>query len=229
MILPVSVSFVVFIAASARVEWNIYLCILYMSWNWYITQTHNLQQYFCIKPTLRTRTGDAIRYLYHVAVTIFIILSFASTRVESTCNVRSKDIHRHVKWYRLIDPVIFWLQYQKCCYACFMITQNCQTMIENTPASTIFILSIEKWSRMQPWDVLTHWGRVMHICANILTNIQIMACRCQAINWTNAEILLIGNLRKKTSMISQAKLTHFHSGKCIWKRHVLHFASDSMC
>ena len=45
--------------------------------------------------------------------------------------------------------------------------------------------------------VLTHWGRVTHICISNLTIIgsdnSLLPGRCQAIIWTNAGILLIGN------------------------------------
>ena len=46
--------------------------------------------------------------------------------------------------------------------------------------------------------LLTHWGRVTHICASKLTiigpNNGLSPGRCQAIVWTNAGILLIGPL-----------------------------------
>ena len=46
--------------------------------------------------------------------------------------------------------------------------------------------------------ILTHWGRVTHICVSKLTIIGsdngLSPGRCQAINWTNAGILLIGPL-----------------------------------
>ena len=47
-------------------------------------------------------------------------------------------------------------------------------------------------------NVLTHWGRVTHICVSKLTSISsdngYSPGRRQAINWTNARILLIGPL-----------------------------------
>ena len=45
--------------------------------------------------------------------------------------------------------------------------------------------------------ILTHWGRVMHICIGKLTigsNDSLSPGRCQAIIWTNAGVLLIGPL-----------------------------------
>ena len=44
--------------------------------------------------------------------------------------------------------------------------------------------------------ILTHWGRVTHVCVSTNTNIDsdngLTPGRRQAIIWTNAEILLIG-------------------------------------
>ena len=59
---------------------------------------------------------------------------------------------------------------------------------------------LRKWSfpelEFPHWGVsLTHWGRVTHICVSKLTLIGsdngLWPCRCQAISWTNAVILLI--------------------------------------
>ena len=69
--------------------------------------------------------------------------------------------------------------------------------------------------------VLTHWGRVTHICVSKLTIIGsdngLSPGRRQAIIWTNAGILLTRTLGTKTSVKSYAKFIHFHSQKCIWK------------
>ena len=71
--------------------------------------------------------------------------------------------------------------------------------------------------------VLTHWGRVTHICVSKLIIIGsdngLSPGRRQAIIWTNAEILSIGPLS-------------FHSRKCIWKcRQEIgsHLVPASMC
>ena len=52
---------------------------------------------------------------------------------------------------------------------------------------------------------LSHWGRVTHICVSKLTSIGsyngLSPCRRQAIIWTNAGILLIGQLGTKFSEI----------------------------
>ena len=51
--------------------------------------------------------------------------------------------------------------------------------------------------------VLTHWGRVMHICVGNLTIIGsdngLSPDQRQAITWTNARILLIGPLASGTN------------------------------
>ena len=82
------------------------------------------------------------------------------------------------------------------------------------------------WTRFL---VLTHWGRLTHICVSKLTIIGsdngLSPGRHQAIIWTNAGILLI-------SVKSQQKCIHFHSRKCIWKCRLEnsgHFVSASMC
>ena len=55
------------------------------------------------------------------------------------------------------------------------------------------------------FNILTHWGRVTHICVGNLTIIGsdngLSPYRRQAIIWTNAGILLIGPLRTKFSEI----------------------------
>ena len=82
---------------------------------------------------------------------------------------------------------------------------------------------------------LTHWGRVTHICVGNLTTIGsdngLSPGRCQAIIWTNAEILLIGPLGTNFSEIL-IEFKHFHWRKCVWKcrlRNVVNFVSASMC
>ena len=61
----------------------------------------------------------------------------------------------------------------------------------------LFVVSLNK--------VLTHWGRVTHICASKLTIIGsdngLSPDRRQAIIWTNAGILLIGHLGTNFSEI----------------------------
>ena len=82
--------------------------------------------------------------------------------------------------------------------------------------------------------VLTHWGRVTHICVSKLTIIGsdngLSPGRRQAIIWTNAGILLIGSLGTNFSEILVGIQT-FSFRKCIWKyrlRYSIHFVSASM-
>ena len=61
------------------------------------------------------------------------------------------------------------------------------------------------WSVSKPLESLTHWGQVTHICISRLIIIAsdngLSPGRCQAIIWTNAEILLIGPLGANFSEI----------------------------
>ena len=62
----------------------------------------------------------------------------------------------------------------------------------------LMALEISWWCSL-PCNILTHWGRVTHICVNKLTitgsDNGLSPDRRQAIIWTNAGILLIGPLR----------------------------------
>ena len=79
--------------------------------------------------------------------------------------------------------------------------------------------------------LLTHGGRVTHICVSKLTIIGsdnglspangLSPSRCRAIIWTNAELLLI-----------RPWGTNFNAFECVWKCHLqngVHFVSASMC
>ena len=72
---------------------------------------------------------------------------------------------------------------------------------------------------MQLFCVLTHWGRVTHICVCNLTILGsgngLSPGRRQAIIWTNDRILLIGPWGINLSRILIE--INFHSRKCIWK------------
>ena len=77
--------------------------------------------------------------------------------------------------------------------------------------------------------MLTHWGRVTHICVGKQTILGLdnglSPGRRQAIIWTNAAILSSGPL-------DPSKFKHFHSWKWFWKcrlRNGGHFVSTSMC
>ena len=65
------------------------------------------------------------------------------------------------------------------------------------------------------WSLLTHWGRVTHICVIDLTiigsNDGLSPGRRQAIIWTNAGILLIGILGTNFSEI----LSEIHTFSCM--------------
>ena len=59
-----------------------------------------------------------------------------------------------------------------------------------------FIQLAHRWFHEHAWGLLTHWGRVTHICVSKLTTIGsdngLLPSRRQAIIWTNAGISLIG-------------------------------------
>ena len=68
---------------------------------------------------------------------------------------------------------------------------------------------------MWNWTVLSHWGRVTHICVSTLPFIVsaygLSPGRRQAIIWTDAGILSIGPLKTKISVKMQSKFRYFHS------------------
>ena len=83
--------------------------------------------------------------------------------------------------------------------------------------------------------LLTHWGRVTHICVSKQTIIGsdngLSPGRRQAIIWTNAVILLIGTLGTNFSQIL-IEIGIFSFTKMVWKcrlRNGGHFVSASMC
>ena len=85
------------------------------------------------------------------------------------------------------------------------------------------------------WVLLTHWGRVTHICVSKLTIIGsdngLSPGRRQAIIWTNHGILLLGPLGIHFSEILIGIRT-FSFRKCTWKcrlRNGVYFVSVSMC
>ena len=84
-------------------------------------------------------------------------------------------------------------------------------------------MSSEKWQpSCSGLSVLTHWGRMRHICVGKLTIIGsangLSPGRRQAIIWTNAGILLIGTLGTNFSEILKWRL-----------RNGVHYVSASMC
>ena len=76
-------------------------------------------------------------------------------------------------------------------------------------------------------DILTHWGRVTHICVSKLTVINsdngLSPGRRQAITWTNGGILLMGPLGTNFSEIlskihtSYFKKMHFKTSSAKWR------------
>ena len=68
--------------------------------------------------------------------------------------------------------------------------------------------------------LLTHWGRMVHICVGNLTIIGsdngLLPDQCQANIRINGGILWIEPLGTN-SVKFQSKFMHFHSRKCIWK------------
>ena len=73
------------------------------------------------------------------------------------------------------------------------------------------LLCLKLWYISSSCFLLTHWGRVTHICVGNLTIIGpdngLSPGRCQAIIWTNAGILLIGPLGTNFSEILNEILT----------------------
>ena len=70
-------------------------------------------------------------------------------------------------------------------------------------------------------QLLSHWGRVTHICIDKLSIIGpdngLSPGRHEAIIWTNTGILLIRTLGTNFGEILNEKFMHIHSRKCIWK------------
>ena len=105
-----------------------------------------------------------------------------------------------------------------------------------------FNTPIERLSR-QPTCLLTHWGRVTHICASkiivISSDNDFSPGRCQAIIWTNAWILLNGpigtNFSEMLIKICTCSIKKMHlKMSAIWRRCYLglnvltHWGRDKM-
>ena len=129
---------------------------------------------------------------------------------------------------------------QWCLWYCFW---SCRQYITHTRYSISYIRymmypasnSIENPLMCLLGIVLTHWGRVTHICVSKLTNIGsdngLSPGRRQAIIWTNTAILVIGPLGTNFSELL-AGIQAFSFKKCIWTcclRNGVHFVSASMC
>ena len=91
-----------------------------------------------------------------------------------------------------------------------------------------------KWHKChQLGALLSHWGRVEHICVSEIIIIgsddDLSPDRRQAIIWTNAGILLIGPLGTN---FNEILIKHFHSRNRTWKCRLwngVYFVSPSMC
>ena len=91
----------------------------------------------------------------------------------------------------------------------------------------LLLLFLLWWSLWQRLHVLTHWGRVTHICVGNLTIIGsdngLSPDRRQAIIWTNAGILLIGPWGTNFSkilidiQISSFKKIHLKMSSAKWR------------
>ena len=144
-----------------------------------------------------------------------IIITYKRNR----CSVKSlKENHWHWK-----GPWLFLEAHIRSLLSCFFFVQQ----------------DIKCWFRRN-WDkqftaLLTHWGRVMHICVSKLTiigsNNGLSPDRRQAIIWTNAGLLLMGPLGTNFCEILIENLTFSFKKMCLkvssanWRP----FVSASMC
>ena len=114
--------------------------------------------------------------------------------------------------HKILNPCIFcgvWVQNFLWNFkgALWNFTQKCWT---HTPQNMHFsrCKKFEDLWYLECYDILTHWGRVTHICVSKLTTIGsdngLSPERRQAIIWTNAGILLIGTLGTNFSEIVSA-------------------------
>ena len=97
--------------------------------------------------------------------------------------------HNHHSYYIIISIIMYYHSHYHYNYFLIYMTFNSKNYI-----------SITKWWYLvwKRTDVLTHWGRVTHICVGNLTIIGsdngLSPGRRQTITWTNVGILLIGPL-----------------------------------
>ena len=124
-------------------------------------------------------------------MTIFVVLiqfCFWTSRLAQNESNFADDIFtcifllENMSFYSNFSEVRFWVFHKK---------------------SALVLLMV--WCLLLPETMLTHWGRVTHICVGTNTNIGsdngLSPGRRQAIIWTNAWILLIGPLGTKFSGI----------------------------
>ena len=134
---------------------------------------------------------------------------------------RKHKIHYETYW-RVIDT---------CIHQCLFSDGRIGNRIETW--GDILLINASAICLVAP--VLTHWGRVTHICVGNLTIIGsvngLSPGRRQAIIWNNAGLLLIEPLGTDFSEISIGIQT-FSFQKCTWTcrlRNGVHFVLASMC
>ena len=155
---------------------------------------------------------------------------------------------RDWSWYHSLFNVtnaiqLKWSKSQKtvlCLYtALFGILQwwitTHEKLITNEYMLHIFkVIRFEQFRTIE--HTLTHCGHVIHVCVSKLTIISsdngLSPGRRQAIIWTNAGILLIGNLGTNFSEILSKINTFSFKKKCVWNYFLwngVNFASTLMC
>ena len=132
----------------------------------------------------------------------------------------------------IVYSTVYWdadqRKYQSCASLAFTFPAQIASSAEN----------VSIWWRHHDTNgiyLLTHWGRVTHICVCNLTIVGsdngLSPDRRQAITRTSAGILLTGPLGTYVKVkFNQNAYISFN--KCIWKRHLRnsgHFVSASMC
>ena len=171
-----------------------------------MTPSHYLNQWWVIINQILYYSLDSNFSRNAHAITHWNVIEYHTFRITST-SARSKWVYDH-EWshFRNIFSV----------FVC-LVGVGCVTL---------FVIH---WVQC----ILTHWGRMMHICVSNLTIIGsdngLLPGQCQAIIWTNAGTLLIGP-QEQTSMKIQLKF--IHARKSIWKCHLEnggHLVSASMC
>ena len=140
---------------------------------------------------------------------------------------RSNSYQKLGQWrYAIALPYLDWR---------YVIQKYVYEMINYLVIGYLFVIENMCEDKETHATVLTHWGRVTHICVGNLTVIGsdngFSRGRRQAIIWANDGILLIQPLWK-TSVKFKSKFYHIHSRKCLWRcrlRNGVRFVSASMC
>ena len=148
-------------------------------------------------------------------------------------------LNRHLLLYQNICilglPVLFWITYDRV-YFIFMY-EGWGVLQKYISSKHILIANHSHWWFFYQHPLmLTHWGRVTHICVGNPTIIGsddgLSPGRRQAIIWTNDGWNIVdSNLRNKLQWNPRGKFIHFHFRKCIWKcclRNGVYLVSASM-